>query len=92
MSDLLNLAARVKRANTIMEATQKKGLEDGLRLLAMNIAHYRSIYGEISLSDTMAVIGEGIPNLAQIEIMEEGMQLLCEALGEYDQARPNGIE
>ena len=47
----------------------------------MNIAHYQSKYGELPLSETLAMLGAGEPNAEQLELLVNSMEILVGVLG-----------
>jgi hypothetical protein len=51
------------------------------RLLALNMAHYRSKFGELPLEETLVMISMDKPNEEQIQLMNDGMELFVGVLG-----------
>jgi hypothetical protein len=49
-------------------------------LLAMNVAHYQSKYGELPLDEKLALIGMTKPNVEQIQLMTDGIEILVGVL------------
>jgi hypothetical protein len=47
----------------------------------MDLAHYRSRYGALNLSDTEATSDSGNPNEQQFALLAEGMMILTNVLG-----------
>ena len=64
----------------IGKATKEQVAECG-RLLALNLAHYQAIHGEIPLDDTLAMLDMAEPNEAQVKLVTDGMQNLVGVLG-----------
>jgi hypothetical protein len=54
MSDLSTLKQYYKLADQLIEKVSKEDIAECARLLAMNVAHYQSKYGELPLDETLA--------------------------------------
>jgi len=50
-------------------------------LLALNVAHYPSKYGELPLDETLGMIGMGKPNTVQLQLMAAEMEVFVGVLG-----------
>jgi len=59
----------------------KDDLAECARLLALNVAHYQSKYGELPLDEKLAMIGMTKPNEEQLQLMTDGMEILVGVLG-----------
>jgi hypothetical protein len=81
MSDLSTFEQYNKLANLLIENVSKEDLAECARLLAMNVAHYQSKYGELLLDEKLAMIGMTKPNEEQIQLMTDGMEILVGVLG-----------
>lgn len=81
MSDLKTFATYYTLADKLIEKVSKEDLAETARLLALNIAHYQSKYGQLPLDETLAVLGQAQPNDAQLEILNSGMEILVGVLG-----------
>ena len=81
MSDLSTFEQYYKLADQLVEKSSKDDIAECARLLALNVAHYQSKYGELPLEETLAMIGMNEPNEAQIQLMAEGMEILVGVLG-----------
>jgi hypothetical protein len=81
MSDLKTFATYYTLADRLIDKVSKDDLAETARLLALNIAHYRSVYGELPLGDTLAMLGEEIPDDGQLKILNSGMEILVGVLG-----------
>ena len=91
MSDLKTFATYYTLADKLIAKVSKEDLAETARLLALNIAHYQSKYGELPLDETLAALGQAQPNDAQLEILNNGMEILVGVLGNvvsgFDQER-----
>lgn len=81
MSDLSTLKQYYNLADQLIEKSSKDDIAETARLLAMNLAHYQSKYGELPLDETFAMIGMSKPNDAQIQLLVDGMVILVGILG-----------
>lgn len=81
MSDLSTFQQYYKLADQLIEKVNKDDLAECARLLAMNIAHYQSKYGELPLNETLAMLGMGIPNEEQVELITNAMEIFVGVLG-----------
>ncbi|OGT18970.1 MAG: hypothetical protein A2522_05875 [Gallionellales bacterium RIFOXYD12_FULL_53_10] len=81
MNDLSTFEQYYKLADQLIEKSSKGDIAECARLLALNVAHYQSEYGELPLEETLAMIGMNEPNEAQIQLMAEGMEILVGVLG-----------
>lgn len=81
MSDLSTFQQYYKLADQLIEKVSKDDLAECARLLAMNIAHYQSKYGELPLDETLAMLGMGKPNEEQVELITNAMEIFVGVLG-----------
>lgn len=81
MSDLKTFAQYYKLADKLIEKVSKEDLAETARLLALNIAHYKSKYGELPLEETLSMLSIPQPNDEQIEILSSGMEIFVGVLG-----------
>ena len=81
MSDLSTFQQYYKLADQLIEKVSKVELAECARLLAMNIAHYQSKYGELPLEETLAMLGVAKPNEEQVELITNAMEIFVGVLG-----------
>lgn len=81
MSDLSTFEQYYKLADQLIEKVSKDDLAECTRLLALNLAHYQSKYGELPLDETLTLIGLNKPNTEQLKLMTDGMEILVGVLG-----------
>ena len=81
MADLSNFKQYYKLADLLVEQSSKEQLAECARLLALNLAHYQSLYGEMPLEDTLAVLGATEPNDEQAVLLTDGMEIFVGLLG-----------
>lgn len=81
MSDLSTLKQYYNLADQLIEKSSKDDIAETARLLAMNLAHYQSKYGELPLDETLAMLGMSKPNDGQIQLLVDGMEILIGVLG-----------
>ena len=61
----------------MVEEVDKETLVEAARILAMNVAHYRSKYGELPLEETIALLHAENINDSQAKILADGMENLA---------------
>lgn len=81
MSDLSTFEQYYKLADQLIQKVSKDDLAECARLLALNVAHYQSKYGELPLDEASAMIGMTKPNAEQLQLMAAGMEVLVGVLG-----------
>lgn len=81
MSDLSTFAQYYKLADQLVEKVSQEDLAECARLMAMNVAHYQSKYGELPLDETLAMINMEKPNEDQLKLMADGMGIFVGVLG-----------
>src|SRR5450756_550445 len=81
MSDLSTFKHYNKLADQLIETVSKDDIAECARLLALNVAHYQSKYGELPLDETLAMIGMTKPNEEQLQLITDGMVILVGVLG-----------
>jgi len=81
MSDLSTLKQYYKLADQLIEKVSKDDLAECARLLALNVAHYQSKYGELPLNEKLAMISMTKPNEEQIQLLTDGMEIFVGVLG-----------
>ena len=68
-------------ADMLIQQSSKEEVAECARLLALNLAHYKGLYGEVPLNETLAILDASEPNDAQAKLLGEGMQNLVGVLG-----------
>ena len=81
MTDHKKLQQYIALADTLIERADKEQLAECARILAMNVAHYESEYGELPLDAMLSTTSSGIANEHQIELSIKGMETLVGILG-----------
>lgn len=81
MADISNFAQYYKLADQLIEKCSKEDIAETARLLALNIAHYQSKFGELPLEEQLAMINMDKPNEAQLQLMADGMEIFVGVLG-----------
>lgn len=67
-------------ADTLIAKADKVEVAETARLLALNLAHYRRLHGEIPFDETMALLDDGTQQ-EQIQLVSDGMEILIGVLG-----------
>ena len=81
MTDLNRFNQYLTLANQLANVATKEDLVECARLLAINVAHYQSIYGTFPLDETLEMAHAETPNQAQIDLMTSGMETMVGVLG-----------
>jgi hypothetical protein len=81
MADLSTFQQYYKLADQLIEKVSKDDLAECARLMALNVAHYQSKYGELPLDETLAMINTDRPNEAQVKMLTSGMEIFVGVLG-----------
>lgn len=81
MSDLATFGQYIKLADQLIKKSSKEDIAECAKLLALNLAHYQSKFGELPLDETLSLIGMEKPNVEQLQLMAAGMETLVGVLG-----------
>jgi hypothetical protein len=81
MSDLSKLEQYMQLVDRLVQLADKEDLAECARLLAMNIAHYEMIYGELPMQDRLAMTYANDLNDQQNALVTKGMQTMAGMLG-----------
>ena len=81
MVDMSQFQQYLKLADQLTSFATKEDLAECARLLAINIAHYESKYGQLPLDETLAMAYADKPNQAQLDLMARGLETLVGVLG-----------
>ena len=81
MTDLSKFQQYYNLAEQLLERSSKEEIAECARILAMNIAHYQSKYGELPLDEKQAMLSADKPNDDQLVILSDGMEILVGVLG-----------
>ena len=68
----------------MIEEVEKEVLAEAARILAMNVAHYRSKYGELPLEESIALLHAETINDSQAKLLADGMENLAAVLAIAD--------
>jgi hypothetical protein len=81
MPDMKKFNQFLNLADQLSFAATKEDLAECARLLAINIAHYESVYGALPIDETLEMAYSDQPNQAQIDLMTRGMETVVGVLG-----------
>lgn len=81
MADLSSFQQYYKLADVLIEQASKEQLAECARLLALNLAHYQGLYGEVPLGETLAILEASEPSDDQSKLLADGMEILVGVLG-----------
>ena len=68
----------------MIEEVEKEVLAEAARILAMNVAHYRSKYGELPLEESIALLHAETINDSQAKLLADGMENLAAVIALAD--------
>ena len=68
----------------MIKEVDKETLAEAARMLAMNVAHYRSKYGELPLEETIALLHAENVNDSQAKLLADGMENLAAVIAIAD--------
>lgn len=71
----------LKLSDQLIHFARKEDIAECARLLAINIAHYESVYGALPLDETLELAYTEEPNQAQIDLLSKGMETMIGVLG-----------
>ena len=81
MSEMSHFKKYLDLADQLIAFASKDNLAECARVLAINIAHYESKFGQLPLDETLEMSYEDEPNEAQLDILTKGMETLVGMLG-----------
>ena len=81
MTNMNRFQQYLQLADQLASVATKEDLAECARLLAINIAHYESVYGALPLDETLQMVYSETPNQAQIDLMARGMETMVGVLG-----------
>lgn len=81
MADLSSFQQYYKLADILIKQASKEQLAECARLLALNLAHYQGLYGDVPLDATLAILDASEPNDDQAMLLVGGMEVLVGVLG-----------
>ena len=81
MSDLVNFQQYYNLADQLIEKSCKEEIAECAKLLALNVAHYQSKFGELPMEEKLAMLNLNYPNDEQLRLVTSGMEILVGVLG-----------
>lgn len=81
MPEMQKFKLSLQLIDQLSQMATKEELVECARLLAINIAHYESVYGALPLDETLEMAYSDEPNQAQIDLMTRGMETMVGVLG-----------
>lgn len=81
MTDMYRFNQYLNLADQLAKVASKEDLAECARLLAINLAHYQSVFGALPLDETLEMAYAEAPNQAQIDLMANGMETMVGVLG-----------
>lgn len=81
MTDMSRFQEYLGLADQLLAVSSKEDIAECARLLAINVAHYQSVYGDLTLDETLTAAYSDTPTQAHIDLMASGMETLIGILG-----------
>lgn len=81
MTNMYRFNQYLTLANQLASVATKDDLAECARLLAINVAHYQSVYGSLPLDETLEMAYAESPNQTQIDLMANGLETMVGVLG-----------
>lgn len=81
MADLELFKQYLQLADLLIAQSTKEDVAETARLLALNLAHYQSKFGELPLDESLAMLQIDTPNVEQLAMLTAGMENLFGVLG-----------
>jgi hypothetical protein len=81
MSEISTFAQYNKLAELLIEKVSKEDLAECAQIMALNLAHYQTKYGELPLEEKLALINMNNPNEEQLQLVNSGMEIFVGLLG-----------
>lgn len=80
MIEMEKFKRTLQLSDQVINIASKEDLAECARLLAINIAHYESVFGALPLDDTLEMAYSEQPNQDQINLITKGMETLLGVL------------
>lgn len=81
-------AAFLQLSDKFLARAEREDLEECARILAVQCAHYRSKFGELSMSETVDVLASETMNDDQEKWIEDGFEIVVGVLVMLEQGHP----
>ena len=81
MADMETFKQYLELADLLIAQSSKADIAETARLLALNLGHYKSKYGELPLDESLAMLHTHTPNPDQLALLISGMENLVGVLG-----------
>ena len=89
MSEAISrFATFLQLSDDMLVRAERDDLEECVRILAVHCAHYRSKFGELSMSDTLELLSCETMNDEQARWIGDGLELVVATLGVLEQEHP----
>lgn len=81
MNNLQSFKESLLVSDQLLKIASKEDIAECARLLALNVAHYQSVYGELDLDETLKIAYSDKPNDDQLLLIVKGLETLIGVLG-----------
>ena len=84
LTDLERFKEYYRLIGKMIDEVEKETLAEVARILAINVAHYSSKYGELPLEETLALLHAETINDSQAKLLADGMEHLAAVIAIAD--------
>ena len=81
-------AAFLKLSDQFLARAEREDLEECVRILAVQCAHYQSRFGTLPMSETLEVLDSESMNDEQAKWIGDGLEIVVGVLGMLEQEHP----
>jgi hypothetical protein len=78
----------LKLSDRMLETASREDLVECVRILALNVAHYRSKFGDLPHSESLELLTMETVDDDQARWLADGMETIVGALGTLEQQHP----
>jgi hypothetical protein len=84
LTDLERFKQYYRLIEKMIDEVEKETLAEAARILAINVVHYSSKYGELPLEETLALLHAETINDSQAKLLADGMEHLAAVIAMAD--------
>ncbi len=89
MSDAIaRFAALLQLSDDMLVRAERDDLEESVRILAVQCAHYKAKFGELPISEALDVLNNETMNDEQAKWIADGLEMVVGVLGVLEQEHP----
>ncbi len=81
-------AAFLQLSDDMLVRAEREDLEESVRILAVQCAHYKAKFGELPMADALDVLNNETMNDEQAKWLGDGLEMIVGVLGMLEQEHP----